>query len=428
MKIISVLRVAIAAFFFVVSPAAFAQNSGTVTNHAFPLGKGPGTTGFGSLLLGSGQIAIGQTSADPTAVTPSGDVTIGTTGVTAIGANKVTNSQLNTMGANTTKCNATAGTANPTDCTAATMKTNLGLVIGTNVEAWDTDLDCLAALSSTGVIHRTGTGTCSAGSVALSDLVTGTQDTVLGYFGSTAASALTINNCSNALTYSTSTHTFGCNSSAGTGTVTTTGSPASNQVAIFSGATSLTGVAAGNVGQHLGVTGSAPAFKSGGWELLNSSGPQSAVSTIQDTTSFGLGYSEYEIVIEGLACSSTSSTPEIQVLVGGTPVTSGYLSAWLQGNGTTAASTSITTGIQLSATSGCPATTTAGTFAKVFTYSPASSIVHSFTGMASGSGGILVQAASIGGQTPAASVLSGYQVTTTSGTITVTNVKTYGRL
>jgi hypothetical protein len=51
-------------------------------------------------------------------------------------------------------------------------------------------------------------------------LPSGISDTALGYWGSTVASALAIGNCSNALTYSTSTHTFGCNSTAGTGTVT----------------------------------------------------------------------------------------------------------------------------------------------------------------------------------------------------------------
>lgn len=103
---------------------------------------------------------------------------------------------------------------------APTARTNLGLAIGTNVEAWDADLDCLAALSTTGVVKRTGAGTCSAGAAALSDLAIGTQDTVIGYFGSTTASAVAISNCTGGLTYSTSTHTFGCNVGAGTGTVT----------------------------------------------------------------------------------------------------------------------------------------------------------------------------------------------------------------
>lgn len=108
--------------------------------------------------------------------------------------------------------------------TAGGARTNLGVAIGSNVEAWDSDLDCLAALASTGVVKRTGAGACSAGAVAISDLATGTQDTVIGYFGSTAASALSINNCANALTYSTATHTFGCNASTGTGTVMSVGS------------------------------------------------------------------------------------------------------------------------------------------------------------------------------------------------------------
>jgi hypothetical protein len=211
------VALALASFF---CASANAQNPGAVTNHAFAIGKGAGTTGYTSLLCGSAQLAVGQAAADPICRTITGDVTITAAGVTAIGASKVTNAQLATMDANTTKCNATAGTANPTDCTGATMRTNLGLVIGTNVEAWDTDLDCLAALSSTGVISRTGSGTCSAGALALSGLATGTQDTVIGYWGSTTATAIAINNCTGALTYSTTTHTFGCNTTSGTGTVT----------------------------------------------------------------------------------------------------------------------------------------------------------------------------------------------------------------
>lgn len=143
----------------------------------------------------------------------------GTAGATAAAAR--TNLGVTATGADTTY-NFRANNLNDV-ANAGTARSNLGVAIGSNVEAWDNDLDCLAALSSTGVIKRTGAGTCSAGGVALSDLATGTQDTVIGYFGSTAASALAIGNCANALTYSTSTHTFGCNSTAGTGTVTTAG-------------------------------------------------------------------------------------------------------------------------------------------------------------------------------------------------------------
>lgn len=61
------LAAAFAAFFIVSS--AFAQNSGTVTNHAFAVGKGAGTTGYTSLLCGAGQIPLGQSAADPVCTT-----------------------------------------------------------------------------------------------------------------------------------------------------------------------------------------------------------------------------------------------------------------------------------------------------------------------------------------------------------------------
>ncbi|WP_204323078.1 hypothetical protein, partial [Streptococcus pneumoniae] len=75
------------------SPAA-AQNPGAVTSHAFVIGKGPGQTGFTSLLCGSAQLAVGQSAADPICQTITGDVTITAAGVTAIGAAKVTSAML----------------------------------------------------------------------------------------------------------------------------------------------------------------------------------------------------------------------------------------------------------------------------------------------------------------------------------------------
>lgn len=118
----------------------------------------------------------------------------------------------------------------------------MGLKIGTNTEAWDADLDCIAAISTTGVIHRTGSGTCNAGAVAYADIVAGTQDTIAGYFGSTTLSATGVPNCTGGLTYSTSTHLFGCNAGVGTGNVTSSGTPVSNQVAQWVSSSAIQGV------------------------------------------------------------------------------------------------------------------------------------------------------------------------------------------
>lgn len=69
---------ALAALLF--ATTAYGQNAGTVTNHAFAIGKGPGVTGYTSLLCNSAQLAVGQTAASPICRTMSGDATFSAAG------------------------------------------------------------------------------------------------------------------------------------------------------------------------------------------------------------------------------------------------------------------------------------------------------------------------------------------------------------
>lgn len=178
------LRVLLAAFaaFFIAGSAA-AQTAGTVTNHAFAIGKGAGQSGFTSLLCASTQIAIGQSAANPACYALTGDVTMNASGVTAIGAGKVTNTMLagsiaasKLVGTDiATVGTITSGTWQATPVavayggtgatTAANARANLGVAIGSNVQAWDADLDCLAALSTSGIAARTGSGSCATRTV-----------------------------------------------------------------------------------------------------------------------------------------------------------------------------------------------------------------------------------------------------------------------
>ncbi len=122
--------------------------------------------------------------------------------------------------------------------------------------------------TTTTVLHGNAGGAPTFGAVSLSadvtgnlplaNIATGTQDTVLGYWGSTAVSAIAVNNCTGALTYSTATHTFGCNASAGTGNVVSSGTPTANQMAQWTNATTIQGVNIASVltaGAGVSITG-----------------------------------------------------------------------------------------------------------------------------------------------------------------------------
>lgn len=99
-----------------------------------------------------------------------------------------------------------------------TWITTAGVYSQVNGAVWNFLSDSNPATVTNKTINCSN-NTCT---IPLSSIVTGTQDTVLGYFGSTALSAAAVPNCTTAVIYSTSTHTWGCNAATG-GTVTSIG-------------------------------------------------------------------------------------------------------------------------------------------------------------------------------------------------------------
>jgi hypothetical protein len=181
---------------------------------------------------------------------------------------------------------------------------------------------------SPSVSGLTVTGSLTAtGLVGVSALAAGTQDTMLGYFGSTAASALAIANCTSANIYSTTTHSWSCNTLAGSGNVSTTGTPASGQVAQFTNATTIQGVPissfiAGSAG--ITVTNTLPTVTlslSLASAVLNGSPANPASGAGVPVTMMGLGVttcrfapvvsSRVEFTIEGSTSNNTGGSSSI---------------------------------------------------------------------------------------------------------------------
>ena len=115
---------------------ASAQNPGTVANHAFVIGKGAGTQGFGSIVCSAAQLAVGQAAADPICRTISGDATLSAAGAVTLAT---VNPNVGTFGSATQGAQvALDGKGRVTGATALTITPAVGSVtgMGANCNAW----------------------------------------------------------------------------------------------------------------------------------------------------------------------------------------------------------------------------------------------------------------------------------------------------
>lgn len=215
------LAVILAALFVT---AAYGQNAGTVTNHAYAIGKGAGVTGYTSLLCASGQLAIGSAT-DPVCRTMTGDATLSAAGALALAT---VNANVGTFGSPTSCVTVTNNAKGLTTAiSAATCAPAIGSItgLGTGVAPWLVTPN--SANLRTALTDGTGTGPAVFGTAPNITAPTGIVKGDVGLGNVVNVDTTNAANISSgilpnarlAVTWSAYTPTISC----GSGTITTLG-------------------------------------------------------------------------------------------------------------------------------------------------------------------------------------------------------------
>jgi hypothetical protein len=186
----------------------------------------------------------------------------------------------------------------------ATLKTSLGLTIGTNVQAWDADLDALAAMASTGHVVRTGSATYSQRTI------TGTAAEITVTNGSGVSGNPTLS-LPTSLTFTGKTVTGGTFSSLtalSTAAATITGGSI----------TGITDLAVADGGTGASTAAAARANLEIGWELLATTTVTTSATQDYETTAWFDGtYEELEFVLTDIRTQFDDENIWFRVKAGG---------------------------------------------------------------------------------------------------------------